>query len=99
MSRRADAWQVLYQRSRWGKRDDRCPIGGDAVGIAHVPRSYCERHERRDVLARRGSKNYAVGLEKRCPGGACLNWALLIPSVGNLARWTPAKCEAVHICR
>jgi hypothetical protein len=40
-------------------------------------------------------KNYAVGLEISCPGGAYA-WAPKIPSAANLAGAVPRKCEMVH---
>jgi hypothetical protein len=41
------------------------------------------------------SKNYAVGLEIECPGGACY-WAPEIPSDGRLAGPVLSKSEPVH---
>ena len=41
------------------------------------------------------SKNYAVGLEMLCPGGACY-WAPEIPSDGRLAGTMSNRCELVH---
>jgi hypothetical protein len=40
-------------------------------------------------------KNYAVGLEMSCPGGA-YDWAPEIPSGARLAGAMPRKCELVH---
>ena len=42
-----------------------------------------------------GRKNYAVGLEKSCPGGAYY-WAPEIPSATTIAAAMPAKYELVH---
>jgi hypothetical protein len=41
------------------------------------------------------SKNYAVGLEISCPGGAYY-WAPEIPSSKRLAGATPSTCELAH---
>ncbi len=43
----------------------------------------------------RPQKNYAVGLEMLCPGGAYA-WAPEIPSGERLADPMPSKCELVH---
>ena len=40
-------------------------------------------------------KNYAVGLEISCPGGACCR-APEIPNETTLAGRTPSNCEPVH---
>jgi hypothetical protein len=41
------------------------------------------------------TKNYAVGLEMSCPGGA-YHWAPEIPSTRRIAGPTPSKCELAH---
>ena len=41
------------------------------------------------------SKNYAVGLEISCPGGAYY-WAPEIPGSKRLAGATPSTCELAH---
>jgi hypothetical protein len=46
--------------------------------------------------ANQASKNYAVGLEMLCPGGAYY-WAPEIPSGYNLAGAMLSKCEPVHM--
>jgi hypothetical protein len=43
-------------------------------------------------------KNYAVGLEKSCPGGVCY-WAPEIPSPHRIAAATSDKCELAHTRR
>src|SRR5450755_2491948 len=52
-----------------------------------------------DIAAREGQaisqKNYAVGLEMSCPGGA-YHWAPEIPSVRTIAGPKPSKCELAH---
>jgi hypothetical protein len=42
-----------------------------------------------------GRKNYAVGLEMSCPGGACYR-APEIPSANLIAAAEPSKCELAH---
>src|ERR1700722_4744693 len=41
------------------------------------------------------TKNYPVGLEMSCPGGA-YHWAPEIPGTGRIAGPTPGKCELAH---
>ncbi len=41
------------------------------------------------------TKNYAVGLEMSCPGGA-YHWAPEIPSAKTIAGALPGKCELAH---
>jgi len=52
-----------------------------------------------DIAAGEGQaisqKNYAVGLEMSCPGGA-YHWAPEIPSARRIAGPTPSKCELAH---
>jgi hypothetical protein len=49
----------------------------------------------RSISASHVTKNYAVGLEMSCPGGAC-HWAPEIPSTARIAGVTPGKCELAH---
>jgi hypothetical protein len=44
----------------------------------------------------KGQKNYAVGLEIRCPDGVCLILGPLIPGEDALAGALPSKCELVY---
>ena len=47
------------------------------------------------IKASHGTKNYAVGLEMSCPGGA-YHWAPEIPSTQTIAGARPGKCELAH---
>jgi hypothetical protein len=54
-----------------------------------------DARERAGEGASRATKNYAVGLENSCPGGA-YHWAPEIPSTWRIAGVTPGKCELAH---